>query len=133
MFKEKNPGDVVEAVKNIFQEIDKQLNRVGFYVSLKELQARYGDALDKIILAEEQKKNCHYISGEFKISMAGKENYQCSYALYFEDADEKFHVLEAQTKSLDISCLTEDFRQTLQRETVMKFEIEEPSRKNVSV
>lgn len=120
-------------IKNIFHEIDKQLNRVGFYVSLEELQGRYDDALRKIILAEEREKNCRYISGEFKISTVGAENYQCAYALYFEDADESFHVLEAQTKPLDISCLTEDFRNELKRETVMKFEIEEPIKKNVPV
>ena len=115
-------------IKNIFHEIDKQLNRVGFYVSLEELQGRYDDALNKIILAEEKEKACRYISGEFKISTVGAENYQCSYALYFEDADESFHVLEAQTKPLDINCLTEDFRNQLKREVVMKFEIDEPQR-----
>lgn len=118
---------------NLFQEIEKQLNRVGFYVSLEELQSRYDDALKKIIAAEEKEKNCSYVSGEFKISTVGAENYQCAYALYFEDADESFHVLEAQTKPLDINCLTEDFRNELKRETVMKFEIEEPARKNVPV
>ncbi len=120
-------------IKNIFHEIDKQLNRVEFYVSLEELQGRYDDALKKIIAAEEREKNCSYVSGEFKISTVGAESYQCSYALYFEDADESFHVLEAQTKPLDMNCLTEDFRNELKRETVMKFEIEEPTRKNVPV
>lgn len=127
MFNEKT----FEAVQDIFQEVGKHLNRVGFYVSLEELQGRYDDALQKIILDEEREKNCRYISGEFKISAVDEKNYQCSYALYFEDADESYHVLEAQTKPLDLECLTEDFRGELQK-GVMSFEIAEPNR-NVSV
>ena len=127
MFNEKT----FEAVQDIFQEVSKHLNRVGFYVSLEELQGRYDDALQKIILDEEREKNCRYISGEFKIFAVDEKNYQCSYALYFEDADESYHVLEAQTKLLDLECLTEDFRGELQKD-VMTFEIAEPDR-NVSV
>ena len=118
--------NLVEVAQNLFHEIDKQLNRVGFYVSLKELQGRYEDALNKIIVNEEREKNCHYISGEFKISAVGEDNYQCAYALYFEDAGESYHVLEAQTKSLDINCLTEDFRAAIRRERVLTFEIDAP-------
>lgn len=132
MFNEKNPGELFEVVADIFQEVSNHLNRVGFYVSLEELQGRYDDALKKIILNEENEKNCRYISGEFQISMIDKENYQCSYALYFEDLGESFHVLEAQTKKLDINCLTEDFRGELKREGNIEFEIEKPKR-NVSV
>ncbi|MBQ3452157.1 MAG: hypothetical protein IJL14_09645 [Selenomonadaceae bacterium] len=126
MFNEKNSGNVgeiIEVVQDIFQEVSKNLNRVGFYVSLEELQGRYDDALKKIILDEERERNCRYISGEFKISALDEKNYQCSYALYFEDADESYHVLEAQTKPLDLNCLTEDFRAEL-LQGVMSFEIE---------
>lgn len=132
MFNEKNFGELVEAVQDIFQEVGKHLNRVGLNLSLEELQGRYDDALKKIILNEEKEKNCRYISGEFKISAFDEQNYQCSYALYFENTDESFHVLEAKTKSLDINCLTEDFRDELKREGTMTFEIAEPKR-NVSV
>lgn len=131
MINEKNSGDIIEVVKDIFQEISKQLNRVGFNVSLEELQDRYDDALQKIILDEEREKNCRYISGEFKISAVDEEKYQCSYAMYFEDADGSYHVLEAQTKLLDLNCLTEDFRDELKK-GVMTFEIEESDR-NVSL
>lgn len=126
MFNEKNSGnlgEIIEVVQDIFQEVSKNLNRVGFYVSLEELQGRYDDALKKIILDEERERNCRYISGEFKISALDEKNYQCSYALYFEDADESYHVLEAQTKPLDLNCLTEDFRAEL-LQGVMSFEIE---------
>ena len=128
MLNEKNPANIVELVTDIFQEISKQLNRVGFNVSLEELQGRYDDALKKIILDEEREKNCRYISGEFKIATVDAENYQCSYALYFEDADENYHALEAKTKPLDLNCLTEDFRAELQREGTLTFEIAEPKR-----
>lgn len=127
MFNEKT----FEAVQDIFQEVSKHLNRVGFYVNLEELQGRYDDALQKIILDEEREKNCRYISGEFKIFAVDEKNYQCSYALYFEDADKSYHVLEAQTKPLDLECLTEDFRDELKKGD-MSFEISEPDR-NVSV
>ena len=128
MLNEKNPANIVELVTDIFQEISKQLNRVGLNVSLEELQGRYDDALKKIILDEEREKNCRYISGEFKIATVDAENYQCSYALYFEDADESYHALEAKTKPLDLNCLTEDFRAELQREGTLTFEIAEPKR-----
>ncbi|MBQ9497970.1 MAG: hypothetical protein IJR52_10430 [Selenomonadaceae bacterium] len=114
-------------ILDIFQEVGKYLNRVGFYVSIEELQSRYDDALKKIILKEEREKNCRYISGVFKISALDERNYKCSYALYFEDADENFHVLEAQTAPLDLNCLTEDFRDELKREDVLAFEIDAPT------
>lgn len=125
----KNASDeIADIVKNIFQEVSAYLNRVGFYVSLAELQSRYDDALQKIIRNEEREKNCRYISGEFKISTVGEKNYQCSYTLYFEDADERFHTLEAKTAPLDMNCLTEDFRDELKREVTLTFEIDEPKR-----
>ena len=130
MLNEKNLANVVEIVTDIFREISEQLNRVGLNVSLEELQGRYDDALKKIILDEEREreKNCRYISGEFKIATVDAENYQCSYALYFEDADENYHALEAKTKPLDLNCLTEDFRAELQHEGTLTFEITEPKR-----
>lgn len=131
MLNEKNSDDIIEVVKDIFQEISKQLNRVGLNVNLEELQDRYDDALKKIILAEEREKNCRYLSGEFKISALNDEKYQCSYALYFEDVGESYHALEAKTVPLDMNCLTEDF-QTELRKGVMTFEIDEPKR-NVSL
>ena len=62
MFNEKT----FEAAQDIFKEVGKHLNRVGFYVILEELQSRYDDALHKIILDEEREKNCRYISGELR-------------------------------------------------------------------
>lgn len=66
-----------------------------------------------------------------KLSAVNEKNYQCFCALYFEDADESYHVLETQIKPLDLECLTEDFRGKLQ-EGDMSFEIAELDR-NVSV
>ena len=127
MINEKNSGDIIEVVKDVFQEISKQLNRVGFNVSLEELQDRYDGALQKIILNEEREKNCRYISGEFKIFTVDAGKYQCSYALYFEDAGEGYHALEAKTIPLDMNCLTEDLQAELKK-GVMTFEIDEPQR-----
>lgn len=114
-------------ILDIFQEVGKYLNRVGFFVSLEELQSRYDDALKKIILKEEREKNCRYISGVFKISVLDERNYRCSYALYFEDADENFHVLEAQSSPLDLNCLTKVFRHEIKREGILSFEIDAPN------
>lgn len=125
MLNENKSNDILEVVKDIFQEISKQLNRVGLNVSLEELQGRYDDALQKIILNEEMEKNCRYISGEFKISALNAEKYQCSYALYFEEVGESYHVLEAKTLPLDLNCLTEDFQAELKK-GVMTFEIAKP-------
>lgn len=126
MLNKNTSEEIFNVVKDIFQEVGNRLNSVGFYVSLEELQSRYDDALKKIILNEEREKNCRYISGEFKIFAVDEKNYQCSYALYFEDADESFHTLEAKTKQLDLNCLTEDFRDELKREGTLAFEIDEP-------
>ena len=125
MLNKNTSEEIFDVVKDIFQEVGNRLNSVGFYVSLEELQSRYDDALKKIILNEEREKNCRYISGEFKISAVDEKNYQCSYALYFEDIDESFHILEAKTVPLDINCLTKDFRDELKREGTLAFEIDE--------
>lgn len=127
-------NQLAEKIQNLFQEIALQFNRLKLSVSLEELQTRYGSALDEIILREEERNHCNFLSGEFKISAVDEKFYRCAYALYFEDADEKFHTLEAQTKDLDIGCLAEDFRLALQSAGELKFEIDEPARdKNVSV
>ena len=117
---------IFDAIEKLFNDISTKIKQGGFSVSLDELYSRYNDALSKIILEEERRENCKYISGEFKISCVGNEKYQCSYELYFEDAGESFHVLRAQTGALDIGGLTEDFQTELKRERVLKFEIEEP-------
>ena len=117
---------IFDAIEKLFNDISTKINRGGFSISLDELYSRYNDALNKIILDEQRRENCKYISGEFKISCAGNEKYQCSYELYFEDAGESFHVLRAQSELLDIGGLTEDFQAELKRERVLKFEIEEP-------
>lgn len=127
MLNKNTSEEIFDVVKDIFQEVGNRLNSVGFYVSLEELQSRYDDALKKIILNEEREKNCHYISGEFKIFAVDGKNYQCSYELYFEDADESYHSLEAKTVPLDINCLTKDFQAELAK-GVMIFEIDEPNR-----
>lgn len=117
----------LETAENFFSELGKQLNRLELSTSLEELLNNCGGVLDKIILREEHEKNCSYIGGELKISCVGKENYECSYSLYFEDKDESIHTVEAKTKLLETKHLTKNFQQILNSNRVLKFEINEPS------
>ena len=119
--------NVIEIIQSIFHEIAKKFNRFGMSVSLEELLGRYNEAIDMIILHEEETKNCQYLSGEFKISCIDNEHYECSYSLYFEDAEDKFHALEAHTKSLEIKHLTEDFQNELRKDNYIKFDVSNPS------
>ena len=121
------PNKIFEAAENFFNEVSKQLNRLELSTSLEELIDNCGNALDKIILREEQDKNCSYIGGELKISCLNETNYECAYSLYFENADETVHTLEAKTKPLEIKFLTKSFQQILKKSNVLKFEIDEPS------
>lgn len=121
------PNKIYEAAEKFFNEVSKQFNRLDLSTSLEELLNTYGDALDKIILREEQDKKCTYLGGELRISRLDDKNYDCGYALYFEDADESVHTLEAKTKPLEMKFLTEDFQQLLTRDGVLKFEIDEPT------
>ncbi|MBR2773400.1 MAG: hypothetical protein IKD73_00220 [Selenomonadaceae bacterium] len=121
------PNKIYEAAEKFFNEVSKQFNRLDLSTSLEELLNTYGDALDKIILREEQDKRCTYLGGELRISRLDDKNYDCGYSLYFEDADESVHTLEAKTKPLEMKFLTKDFQQSLITDGVLKFEIDEPS------
>ena len=121
------PNKIYEAAEKFFNEVSKQFNRLELSTSLEELLNNCGDVLDKIILREERDKNCSYIGGELKISCIDEINYECAYSLYFESADETVHTLEAKTKPLEIKFLTKDFQQSLKKNGVLKFEINEPS------
>lgn len=112
---------------NLLEEFGKKINSLDMEFSLDELLKTYGDVTDKIILREEDEKNCSYIGGEFRITCADDEKYQCAYALYFEDADETVHTVEAQTKPLEMKFLTEDFQRDLKQAGTLKFELDEPS------
>lgn len=117
---------IAETTQNLFHELGQAFSRLKFSVSLEELHDRYDEAVDMIILREEDEKNCDYISGEFKISVVDEENYDCAYSLYFQDGDEEFHTLEAKSQPQKIEFLTKDFQKTLREKSVLKFEIDEP-------
>lgn len=118
---------ILEATENFLSEIGNRLSRFDLSTSLEELLGNYSTVIDKIILREEHEKNCSYIGGEFKIICADDEKYFCAYSLYFEDADESIHTLEAQSKPLEMKFLTENFRRALQKSGVLKFELDEPA------
>ena len=116
-----------ETAENFFDELSKQLSRFELSTSLDELLTTYSAAIDKIILREEKENQCSYIGGEFIITCADDENYQCAYALYFEDSDESAHTLEARSKLLAMKHLTKDFQQALKSAGTLKFELDEPA------
>lgn len=120
------PSKLIEAAENFFNEVSKQFKQMELSTSLEELLNNYGAALDKIILREEHDKHSSYIGGELRIAKLDDEHYECSYSLYFEDANEEVYTLEAKTKSLELKFLTEDFQKSLKADGVLKYEINEP-------
>ena len=121
---------IVDSLEVLFHNISNKLNGVGLSVSLEELQSNYSEALDMIILREEDTNNCKYISGEFRINYLDEKSYNCAYELYFEDQDGQYHTLEAKTKPLFSTNLTKEFQQELKKEKEIKFELGEPSSEN---
>ena len=121
---------IVDSLEVLFHNISNKLNGVGLSVSLEELQSNYSEALDMIILREEDTNNCKYISGEFSINYLDEKSYNCAYELYFEDQDGQYHTLEAKTKPLFSTNLTKEFQQELKKEKEIKFELGEPSSEN---
>lgn len=122
-------GKFLETAASIFGEVEKNIDSLSLTMSLDQLLNIYGDNLDKIIIREEQDKKCSFIGGELKISRLDEKRYECAYSLYFEDAGESVHAVESKSKPLEMQFLTEDFRQRLNKEGTLKFEIDEPSEK----
>ena len=120
-------GKFFTSAGNFLEDFGKKIKSLDMEVSLEDLLGNYGDALDKIIVREERDQKCTYIGGELKISALDDKNYDCAYALYFEDANESVHAVESKSKPLEMKFLTEDFRQKLRKDGVLKFEIDEPS------
>ena len=121
---------IVDSLEVLFHNISNKLNGIGLSVSLEELQNNYSEALDMIILREEDTNNCKYISGEFSINYLDEKSYNCAYELYFEDNNGQYHTLEAKTKPLFSSNLTKELQQELKKEKEIKFELGEPSADN---
>lgn len=120
-------GKFFESVATSFIDFGKKVDGLDLTMSLDELLNSYGDNLDKIIIREEHDKKCTYLGGELRISCTDEKHYNCGYSLYFEDADESVHTVEAKSKPLEIKFLTEDFQRDLKKAGVLKFEIDEPS------
>lgn len=122
-------GKFLETAASIFGEVEKNIDSLSLTMSLDQLLNIYGDNLDKIIIREEQDKKCSFLGGELNISRVDEKHYECAYALYFEDADESVHAVESKSKPLEMQFLTEDFQKRLNKESTLKFEIDEPSEK----
>ena len=121
---------IVDSLEVLFHNIAKKFNGIGLSVSLDELKNNYTEALDMIILQEEDTKDCKYISGEFSINYLDEKSYNCAYELYFEDKDEQYHTLEAKTKPLFSTNLTKELQEDLKNNKEIKFELSEPSAEN---
>lgn len=120
-------GKFFVSAGGLLDDFGKKIKSLDMEMSLEELLGNYNETIDKIILREEDEKNCSYIGGEFRIACADDEKYQCAYTLYFENADETVHTVEAQTKPLEMKHLTEDFQRDLKKAGTLKFELDDPS------
>lgn len=120
-------GKFFVSAGSLLEDFGKKIKSLDMEFSLDELLNNYGDVTDKIILREEDENHCSYIGGEFRITCADEEKYQCAYTLYFENADETVHTVEAQTKPLEMKHLTEDFQRDLKKAGTLKFELDDPS------
>lgn len=120
-------GKFFTSTGSLLEDFGKKIKSLDMEFSLDELLNNYGDVTDKIILREEDENHCSYIGGEFRITCADEEKYQCAYTLYFENADETVHTVEAQTKPLEMKHLTEDFQRDLKKAGTLKFELDDPS------
>lgn len=92
----------------------------------------YADKITEIILDEELKNESRFLSGDFTIDYVDEKNYTCAYTLYFQDDKNEGYKLEAKTKLLDITKLSEEAIQDLSNNKSIKFEIPVPSKKDRS-
>ena len=96
-------------------------------MSLEDLQRVYTKTVDKVILTEEDKSNTKYVGGEFNLDYVSEKSYTVGYKLFFQNEQKKIFELEAKSRELDISKLSQKVRDQLKAEKNIKFEIPEPS------
>jgi len=114
-----NISDIVKKLYNHFSN--------GLKVSLDYIQESYAEPVDLLILQEEERSGNKYVGGEFKLNKLNKEQYNCSYALYFQDSNEKFTEITNKSDPLPIKYLTDDVINELNEKGKIEFEMGEPS------
>lgn len=120
---------VADMIISTSDAIKKLYNRLsnGLKVSLDEIQEIYAEQVDLLILQEEERSGNKYISGEFKLNKLNEAQYNCSYALYFQDSNEKFYEITNKSDPLPIKYLTDDVISELNEKGKIEFEMGEPS------
>ena len=121
-------GEAIVAGKEVLMNmINELIEEFRPTMTLEDLQRVYTKTVDEVIFKEEDKSNSRYVGGEFNLDYVGEKSYTVGYRLFFQNEQKKFFELEAKSRELSISKLSEKVREQLKAEKNIKFEIPEPS------
>ena len=121
-------GEAIVAGKEVLMEIINELiEEFRPTMTLEDLNRVYTKTVDKVILTEEDKGTGKYVGGEFNLDYVSEKSYTVGYKLFFQNEQKKIFELEAKSRELDISKLSQKVRDQLKTEKNIKFEIPEPS------
>ena len=123
-----NIEEAIVAGKEVLMEIINELiEEFRPTMTLEDLNRVYTKTVDKVILTEEDKGTGKYVGGEFNLDYVSEKSYTVGYKLFFQNEQKKIFELEAKSRELDISKLSQKVRDQLKTEKNIKFEIPEPS------
>ena len=123
-----NVGEAIatgkEVLMNVINELIEEFRPT---MTLEDLQRVYMKTVDDVILREEDKSNSKYVGGEFNLDCVSEKSYTVGYRLFFRNEQKKISELEAKSRELDISKLSQKVREQLRADKNIKFEIPEPN------
>lgn len=113
-----------EVLMNVINELIEEFRPT---MTIEDLQRVYTKTVDDVILKEEDKSNSKYVGGEFNLDCVSEKSYTVGYRLFFRNEQKKIFELEAKSRELDISKLSQKVREQLRADKNIKFEIPEPN------
>ena len=123
-----NVGEAIAAGKEVLMNVINELiEEFRPTMTLEDLQRVYMKTVDEVILREEDESNSKYVGGEFNLDCVSEKGYTVGYRLFFRNEQKKISELEAKSRELDISKLSQKVREQLRADKNIKFEIPEPS------
>lgn len=123
-----NVGEAIAAGKEVLMNVINELiEEFRPTMTLEDLQRVYMKTVDEVILREENESNSKYVGGEFNLNCVSEKGYTIGYRLFFRNEQKKISELEAKSRELDISKLSQKVREQLRADKNIKFEIPEPS------
>ena len=123
-----NVGEAITAGKEVLMNVINELiEEFRPTMTLEDLQRVYMKTVDEVILREEDESNSKYVGGEFNLNCVCEKGYTIGYRLFFRNEQKKISELEAKSRELDISKLSQKVREQLRADKNIKFEIPEPS------